>query len=247
MPLFFSGFVAINTVTNQSVETGLQQSTAFLPMTNGDFVEIYINSWYNLDREICMPIENFIFLLEGKLTFCDQLKRIVVEATRMVALPHDTEPLAPRLTGTAIYRQNTGTTLILDVNMYASNISADKIHLTCHYQKNQYTKFVAKLVVGREIFLSGLLLNVNTETGSIELSYCDYTFLSRGEGTVNRSQFTGKKSPWPTKSVNDTKSAVLLSPTPPVKQEAKIEDGYKLTDDIDEDAILPRSKKLRTK
>lgn len=212
----------------------LTRSTCTLLTSGGDFVDIQVNSWLNIERGIEVPVEDSLYQLEGKLTYCEQSYSFVVEATRLLKVPEEREPLAPRITGTAIYQKCPDVkTVQCNASCFASKIITDQLQVLCHYQQNQYINFVAKLVPNREIFLTGILEDLDSNAGKVVLSFSDFSFLSRSNNPPtpagnSSKDIKGKK--WPKKK----------EPRPPSPAE---EPPLPMGTDDDEVIMKPRSKK----
>lgn len=219
MPLFFNGFVHV-----QSVETSLSarpvKSYAVMavpdldsPGTQPDpsleeeaLTEIMISCWPDISRDIEVPVEDCCYLLEGKWSYSPDVG-FVVEATRFIQVPPIQPPIEPRLSGTVIFKKTDSehqNLLHCVADCFAATIKMEQMPIQACYVPAQYTKFIAKLKAGREISISGVISYVKSKL--LFLKYCDFSFLSRQseETTVARPVLS-----WPKKSA----SAGLPSPT----------------------------------
>lgn len=252
MPLFLSGIVAITRVDKDaSGKHNRFKTIALMLTTEANFVEATVNVWVDYDRGVAMPYINAVFMLEGKLSFDASSKMFIVEATRLIEQPSNFEPFAPRITGTGTYQSKAGDDMLrFRAQCFASGCSTDRLLLTCKYQVPQYLNVVSKMLAGKEMSVTGVLDSINEERAEMQLTYTDYSFLSRTTNSDGANQKQPKQ--WPLKVMNSatpvsskkhkspvTSPAPAATPSPPstVTPETSITSATQfLPDDQDWDA-----------
>ena len=225
MPLFISGIVALKRVDKDTSKRNLFKTVAFMATTSGEFIEVAVNVWVDYDRGVSMPYANAVFMLEGKLSFDAPQKQFVVEATRMIEMPSDVQPFAPRVTGTGTFQSKAGDDVLrFRAHCFASGCSTDRLVLSCKYQVAQYLNVVSKMSSGKEMSVTGVLESIGVEGEEMALTYADFSFLARSvasaEGTASAPKswpIQLKSTPKPTTPKKPKKPAatVKAQPTPP--------------------------------
>ena len=180
MPLFFSGIVAIESIQTATNVFPIKSTGVVAVAAGTDALKIRVSSWPDEHRGITAPQIGHMYLIEGKFSYDAMKSEYVVETARIIPLPSEIEPVAPRLTGTAVFSTidtKNQDLLKLHSSCYAASVATDCLHISAECVGSQYQKFIAKLKANREISVTGVMCSAGK--AHIFLAYADFSFLSK--------------------------------------------------------------------